>query len=71
MIKVLKPKFHSAFVLNLEHSDFDIVLANLIKWVDLDMRILYHRSPFFKNMLNCQNQSQNFRDNALGLWHIY
>ena len=27
------------FVLNFEHSDFDIVSANLIKWADFNIRI--------------------------------
>jgi hypothetical protein len=27
------------FVLNFDHSDFDIVSANLIKWADFNIRV--------------------------------
>jgi len=34
-----KRPYHTAFVLNFEHLDFDIVSANLIKWADFDILI--------------------------------
>jgi len=32
---------------------------------DLDIWILDHHPPFIESIIICQNQSQNFRDNAL------
>ena len=34
-----KRQYHTEFVLNFEHLNFDIVSANLIKWADFDIRI--------------------------------
>ena len=34
-----KRQYYTAFVLNFEHLDFDIVSADLMKWVDFGIRI--------------------------------
>jgi len=47
------------FVLNFERSDFDIVSADLIKWVDFDIRIFIKLIRVFR-IQNCQNSLQKF-----------